>query len=168
MKEACTKLTVKQEQLMEIFEALVEVYSSRTDRQNNTKTIEEIERMELEFSKAISQAQTYLDNNSTNVLSVVRPSNRTVEQTSQLGKCHQSIDLKQSGLVQHNMSIGEIDAEIERQTELLQEQLSQQIEAIEGQFQKEYVRMKEQERAVKLRFHKPAVKSEYHMPKKIS
>ena len=66
------------------------------------------------------------------------------------------------------MSIAEIDAGIERQTELLQEQLPQQIEAIEGQFQKEYVRMKEQERAVKLRFHKPAVKSEYHMQKKIS
>ena len=64
------------------------------------------------------------------------------------------------------MSIAEVDAEIDRQTELLQEELFQQIKAIEGQFQKEYVRMKEQERAVKLRFHKPAVKSEYHTPKK--
>ena len=166
VKEACTELTVKQEQLMEIFEALVEVYSNRTDRQNNMKTIEEIERMESEFSKAINRAQTYLDNNSTNVLSGVRPSEGNVEQTSQSGKRHQSIDPKQSGLVQHNMSIAEIDAEIERQTELLQEELSQQIKAIEGQFQKEYVRMKEQERAVKLRFHKPAVKSEYHTQKK--
>ena len=103
---------------MEIFEALVEVYSSRTDQQNNMKIIEEIERMELEFSKAINRAQTYLDNNSINVLSRVRPSKGNVEQTSQLGKHPQSIDLKQSRLVQHNTSIAEIDAEIERQTEL--------------------------------------------------
>ena len=130
------------------------------------KTIEEIERMELEFSEAINRAQKYLDNNSTNVLSGVRRSKSNLEQTNESGKCHQPIDVKQSGLVQHKMSIAEIDAEIERQTELLQEELSQQIKAIEGQFQKEYVRMKEQERAVKLRFHKPAVKSEYNMPKK--
>ena len=76
MKEACTELTVKQEQLMEIFEALVEVYSSRTDRQNNMKTIEESER--VEFSEAINRAQTYLDKNSTNVLSGIRPSKGNV------------------------------------------------------------------------------------------
>mgnify|MGYP002804003436 CR=1 FL=1 len=40
------------------------------------------------------------------------------------------------------MSIAEIDAEIERHTDLLQEELSEQIKAIEGQFQKEYERMK--------------------------
>ena len=135
---------------MEIFEGMVDMYSSRTDRENNMKTIQEIERMELEFSEAINRGQKYQDNNSTNVLSGVRPSKANLEENNESGKCHQPINVKQSGLVQHKMSVTEVDAEIERQTELLQEELSQQIKAIEGQFQKECVRMKEQERAVKL------------------
>ena len=57
VKEACEKLTIKQEQLMEIFEALIGEYSTRTDRQNRTKTIEEIEKMEHDFSEVINRAQ---------------------------------------------------------------------------------------------------------------
>ena len=57
VQEACEKLTIKQEQLMEIFEALIGEYSTRTDRQNRTKTIEEIEKMEHDFSEVINRAQ---------------------------------------------------------------------------------------------------------------
>ena len=62
INEACKKLSIKEDQLMEIFEALVEEYLSRTDRQNKVKTIEEIEKMEQEFSETLNQVQRYLNN----------------------------------------------------------------------------------------------------------
>ena len=80
VKEACKKLTVKQEQLMEIFEALqlmeifealIEVYSARTDSHNNKKTVKEIEKMEQEFSETINRAQQYLDADPSQVLDSV-------------------------------------------------------------------------------------------------
>lgn len=50
---------------MEIFKATVNVYSSRTDRQNNLQIVEEIEKIKQEFSEAIDRVQQHLDANST-------------------------------------------------------------------------------------------------------
>ena len=152
VKEACEKLTIKQEQLMEIFEALIGEYSSRTDRQSRTKTIEEIEKMEHDFSEVINRAQQYLDNTFRDVFSHAKSSRVKPASTIQPGEGYKqsdSIDTRQSEELEFSKE------EIEIQTVLAETELSRQTKALEEQVQQKWVRLKEQENATRLRLQQP-------------
>ena len=150
VKEACEKLTIKHEQLiLEIFEALIGEYSTKTDRQNRTKTMEEIEKMEHDFSEVITRAQQYLDNTFTDVCSHANSSRVKPASRIQPGEGYRQSDTKQAKKLQFSKE------EIEIQTVLAEKELSRQIKALEEQVQQIWVRLKEQENATRLRSQQP-------------
>ena len=116
---------------MEIFEAIMEEYSCRTDHENQLKTIEEIEKMEREFSEASNRAQLWLD--------ITFP---TIEQSS-TKETRPKEGYKQS---ENNPTIGNLQyskEDIERRAIHAEEELSRKITALEDQVQQEWTRFKE-------------------------